>query len=126
VHAVKLEVTQEIVNVAIIADWEGLDDASFQLMRNYQQHVDLSDCVTLSFVFDSNLLTLAFEHPQLVDMQTVKRMQEPLWTSSEQGFGLGLWQIGQVLERMNGHFSLLHTERQSVSFIWQLRINEGQ
>ncbi len=120
VHGVILHIEQNISDVLIWGEWTALDDAAFQLMRNYQQHADALQAVSLVMEQRTDKLELVFCHPKSIDEATFKRMQEPLWTSSEQGLGLGLWQMGQVLQRINGALKLEHNTQGSINFIWQL------
>jgi hypothetical protein len=119
VHGVKLEVVYPVPDVVVEIDWEALDDAAFQLMRNYQQHASIDQAVSLVVSIEKKHLQLLFSHPDPIDESVFKRMQEPLWTSSENGLGLGLWQMGQVLQRIQASLSLQHDEQGRLSFCWQ-------
>lgn len=118
VHGVKLEVVYPVPDVVVEIDWEALDDAAFQLMRNYQQHASIEEAVSLTPSIEKTHLQLLFSHPDPVDESVFKRMQEPLWTSSENGLGLGLWQMGQVLQRMHASLRLNRDAQGRLSFSW--------
>ncbi|MBD3767022.1 MAG: hypothetical protein IE928_03590 [Gammaproteobacteria bacterium] len=118
VHGVKLEMNDSLPDVMVEIDWEALDDAAFQLMRNYQQHASIDQTVSLTVSVKKTHLQLLFSHPDPIDEAVFKRMQEPLWTSSENGLGLGLWQMGQVLQHMNASLTLNRDAQGRLSFCW--------
>lgn len=121
VHGVTLKMMSLDSPVCVRGAWDRLDDALFQMMRNYQQYVDLVLPVSLSYQKAGGWVLLSFHHPQIVEDVGFKRMLEPLWTSSEQGMGLGLWQIGQALSDCMGRLELVHQDDKSVVFKWWLR-----
>lgn len=124
-HKVRLELIEPIPSLSILANWSHLDDIAFQLMRNYREHCD-ERAVLLRITQEQHdqFLCLQFCHPMLVDETTLKRMQEPLWSSSPTGLGVGLWQMGYLLERMGGRFAIKYTEQDHVCFHWQFKITE--
>ena len=119
VHDVSLGIDYPLPVASVLAEWACLDDAAFQLMRNYQQYANQNEKVLLTVSVDDTAVILSFLHPQVISNDTFRRMQEPLWTSSELGLGLGLWQIGQVLQSMKASFRLVHQDNHAVCFIWQ-------
>jgi hypothetical protein len=123
VHGVRLEVVYPLPDVVVEIDWEALDDAAFQLMRNYQQHASLEQAVSLTVNVEKTRLQLLFSHPDPIDESVFKRMQEPLWTSSDNGLGLGLWQMGQVLQRMNAELSLRRNAQGVLCFVWRFPLS---
>jgi len=123
VHGVRLEVVYPIPDVVVEIDWEALDDAAFQLMRNYQQHASVEQAVSLTVNVEKTRLQLLFSHPDPIDESVFKRMQEPLWTSSDNGLGLGLWQMGQVLQRMNAELSLRRDAQGLLCFVWRFPLS---
>lgn len=123
VHSVRVDVEDTMPPIMIDIDWEALDDAAFQLMRNYQQHARCDAPVLLRFSFEKSCVYFTFSHPDPVDEFIFKRMQEPLWTSSENGLGLGLWQMGQVLQRMNAELSLRRDAQGSLCFVWRFPLS---
>jgi hypothetical protein len=122
VHSVRVDVADSMPAMMIDMDWEALDDAAFQLMRNYQQHTRGDVPVSIDFQQQDDYLYVIFSHPDPVDESVFKRMQEPLWTSSENGLGLGLWQMGQVLQRMHAELSLRRDAQGVLCFVWRFPI----
>jgi hypothetical protein len=122
VHTIKLTIENALPHSSVQGSWTALDDAAFQLMRNYQQHANSEQAVKLSFQVDASKILIRFCHPQSISDDVFRRMQEPLWTSSEQGFGLGLWQMGQVLQRIHGGLQIVRDDQGAVCFLWQLNI----
>lgn len=107
----------------LLIDWSLFDDAAFQLMRNYQQHARCDAPVLLRFSCEKSCVCFTFSHPDPVDESVFKRMQEPLWTSSENGLGLGLWQMGQVLQRMHAELSLHRDVQGVLCFVWHFPLS---
>lgn len=120
VHEVRLNVPESIANVNVLASWSNLDDMAFQLMRNYHQHSD-ADAVELTIEVNSGEVLLLFCHPMPVSEEKLRRMQEPLWSSSELGLGVGLWQMGQIIERLGGRFAIEPGTQGNVCFHWYFK-----
>lgn len=130
VHGLSLQVgVQEgaAMPQCLALDWSAFDDAAFQLMRNFQQYTDAHKPVCLAWRAESDDdWWLDFCHEDVVLAEQVARMRQPLWTSSAQGMGLGLWQMAQALGRLGGESRFDHLVDGRLRFSWRLRACQGE
>lgn len=130
VHGLSLQVSgldDALMPMCLALDWSAFDDAAFQLMRNFQQYTDAKKSVHLAWrARAEGDWWLDFCHEDMVSAGQVARMRQPLWTSSAQGMGLGLWQMAQALGRLGGESRFDHLPDGRLRFSWRLRACQSE